>query len=690
MVPSLGILPLVGIGEAIKLIADPVEEPERYAEILGEAAQALPFIQFQQGGLLSRVAGGGNFGNAVSITEDIFGAISGRAPIDLFTEEFGDVNRPLIINRELSVAMSDPEFMEQLSSALTNEEAELLLMSAVNDANRAGSISHGAKTAVRGLSPVNADFDDASHELQELWIGAAETNPALTPENFDPDATNEVELRRMASDIRALYFGLPGWERQLALVSNPELVVNIVPTYVWTERAVDRQLVDNVLTPYRGTGTTESLKQLEIFVKQGYLRPMRPEMRARIIVGTLREAQFGSLETAYSRQAALINQKHWDVTVSDRTKGHLLFLLDQYGEQLGMSTAKEVWEHFSTMQGFALADAVEELDLVIGTAAYDRIKTALNIPGDEQAWGTTWRGDDYSDFSARFRDWPIFDFAPETQAIADAMGLDLGRGMSGANFLKELIDAKAEFNDSIWSAIRPEFASWRGSRISTSEADGMLRDLETREGLTEGFAGQVSEFRTFVQLKMDSAFSQSGDVPLSVQTEVVDRFERLAAVAPTTLDWDDVWSLGFERTFGPREWDPPQPRPVFKDDGQFAPGAFAPFVQGVLDGSTLEVSMEDSITLPIFGDVGGIPRHFRVHILGVPTVQNGADIKTATEQRKRLVDAISDGIARGDRIYLVRDFDFYGSDVDAHGQLVAWLYIGDEPYWFEDEMRRGS
>ncbi len=100
--------------------------------------------------------------------------------------------------------------------------------------------------------------------------------------------------------------------------------------------------------------------------------------------------------------------------------------------------------------------------------------------------------------------------------------------------------------------------------------------------------------------------------------------------------------------------------------------------------------MDDNITLPIFGEIDGIPRHFRVHILGVPTVQSGADIVTATEQRQRLVDALSEGVARGDRIYFVRDFDFYGSDVDAYGQLVAWLYIGDEPYWFEDEMRRGS
>ena len=62
----------------------------------------------------------------------------------------------------------------------------------------------------------------------------------------------------------------------------------------------------------------------------------------------------------------------------------------------------------------------------------------------------------------------------------------------------------------------------------------------------------------------------------------------------------------------------------------------------------------------------------------------------AEEDTHRLEQALLDAQRRGDSIYLVRDPDYAGSNVDPYGRELAWLWIGDKPYYFPDELRRGS
>ena len=219
----------------------------------------------------------------------------------------------------------------------------------------------------------------------------------------------------------------------------------------------------------------------------------------------------------------------------------------------------------------------------------------------------------------------------------------------------------------------------------------MLRDVTQKTNLTDEFRGAVEEFRQFASLQSDMAFQEDGNVPRNVQDDMVDRFNKLATVGKGLLDWDRVWELGFARTYGPRDWaEPIVPKPL-RDDGELSQGSFTPFVQRVVDGDSLEVSTDDSVRVPLYGDIDGtVPRHFDVRILGLESPEFGFEPRAAQEAKQRLVDALSAGVARGDTIYLVRDPDFARTDVDPFGRMLAWLWIGDTLYADLENMQRGS
>jgi endonuclease YncB( thermonuclease family) len=127
------------------------------------------------------------------------------------------------------------------------------------------------------------------------------------------------------------------------------------------------------------------------------------------------------------------------------------------------------------------------------------------------------------------------------------------------------------------------------------------------------------------------------------------------------------------------------------EDGELARNAMRVVVQNVRDGDSISVSTTSEVNIPIFGDIAGTtPRHMQVRLLGVDTAEYAYEPDAASQARQRLIDALAAGARRGDTIYLVRDSEFAGTDVDPFDRMLAWLYIGDELYWEPDEIARGS
>ena len=690
MIPGLGPVPMLLMDQVITTLYDPLEQPEEYQNLVGQLAEFFPYVEFQQGGLTNRLAGGGNIGNLGTLMGDLIGAAATINPIEA-TSIVGDVNREVMLNRELSVQWADPEFIEDLESATTVEEIELLLQSGVHDASVRASLAHSGRTVTRMFLPINADFHDAPAELEEVWLSVADQVTFLQPRDYRPNSSYSPEdQRQTANAIRRQFFALPPDTRTLLVAEHSELAGNLVPSWVWTEAAVNRGLADNVLIPYRSDGSRTALALHDNYVRQGLLQPMDANLRGRLIAGTFKTARFQSIQRAYTVQADTINDLRWEVFVKPETKAKLEGLIEDYPE-LGIRDARQLWEKYGSLGGYIVDDIISDMDGVEPDSDFAKfVASIFNVPDKQAAWGTTWRGDDYLEFSARFRDFPM-ELGPDVIEISRALGLDLHDGMLGDEFLIQLVDAKNDEEDLLWQTIRPEYRSWKNSRVGGAEVDGMLRDLGQKTTLPDEFRGAVEEFRVFVDLQTDMAFQEDGNVPRSVQDDVVDRFNKLAHISPNELDWDRAWELGFARTYGPREWEEPVVPTPLRDDGELAQGAFIPFIQQVRDGDSLAVSTDDSVRVPLYGDIDGtVPRHFQVRLLGVEAPEYAFTPTEASAARQRLVNALSAGVARGDTIYLVRDSDFARTDVDPFGRALAWLWIGDELYADLENMQRGS
>lgn len=148
------------------------------------------------------------------------------------------------------------------------------------------------------------------------------------------------------------------------------------------------------------------------------------------------------------------------------------------------------------------------------------------------------------------------------------------------------------------------------------------------------------------------------------------------------LPWGDMWDHAFAPTYGAIDWESTRPPEVFKDDGTLADGAWAPYIQQVVDGDTLVVSREE--TGRLFGGRlrGGRPQMHKIRLIGINAAE--WDTEQGPADTERLTAVLYQALEDGKRIYLVRDRRF--GNVDIYGRELAWLFIDDEAYYFEDHF----
>jgi hypothetical protein len=75
-----------------------------------------------------------------------------------------------------------------------------------------------------------------------------------------------------------------------------------------------------------------------------------------------------------------------------------------------------------------------------------------------------------------------------------------------------------------------------------------------------------------------------------------------------------------------------------------------------------------------------------VRLLGLRAQEiYGPNSEEALQQQRELKAALLQATRNGDSIYLVRDPRF--GNTDRYGRMLAWLWIGDEPYYVPDDLR---
>ena len=386
-------------------------------------------------------------------------------------------------------------------------------------------------------------------------------------------------------------------------------------------------------------------------------------------------------KSIYLETAAQVNDAIWDERVSPKTIRLLEAVLAENPEDtasLGVQTARELWENFSSLETIFEVRIAGSLGMepIRGRSRkkadetpFDRLRAKISIPDDEQAWGRDWPGVDPSAVTDRFAKItpPVFD--PEASRAAAALGLELTPGMTGKDIYLLAHEAFTELEGPARLSVDASYRSYIGELgAQATAAENEIRKLAFKQDLTPEYNELVQDFMTYENI-MDSRFRgvQYG-VPQEEQLDVQGRFMDIAqAGSDLNFDFDRIWKMRYERKYGVLGWEPPEPPGVTEN-------SYRAVVHRVIDGDTVEVR-------PVVGNKQG----HTVRLLGTRARDFGLDNEGAADDKDRLVEALQAGIRAGLPIYFVRQPEVYGS-VDPYNRELSWLYIGDEPFFFPEEL----
>lgn len=690
MLPGIGVVPIQFLDLWLKRGIDPVEDAQEYQRRIDEIGQVIPAAHYQQGGAISRFVGGGVVSKSLLGMADIVG-MQGNDSLFAMTSALGDIGREIDRNREVSAMLAQPDELELLLSAETPEEAEMLLMALVAQADIQASGNHLVETVVRGMVPVTAVYDTALNEIQDVWFEA----DALMPESNliarDPANMNDEDRRQVANDIRTDFFKLEDWQRDALIVQQPSLAVNIVGGWEWVPAAINENY-EGTQYSYRSGGTKAELARHETLVRKGLIRPAVPLERARRILGTIRAAKVNTAKALYQSELDTVNDAHWEVYVTDESKERVRELLEsEFGQAMGLRTMEETWYSWRALEkDFEIWVAEQTgIEAVRGESekkedltVFDYLRKEIQIPNDEKPWGTTFPGLEEEDVKADFNEW-IVEPTEKTMELAAALDIQLYEGMTGEELFEELQQEIVQTSP-IFSIVQPSYDRYIGDR-SISTGENALHMLAQSTEVADEWQDNIKRwlFKNDLMTQRHKLTRRDG-LSLADQTEMREEFLYLWLGSKTppkrdgreqTLDWQGIWDEQYARRYGPLDWTPPPPKSPLDANDELVDGVMLPEVRHVVDGDTLTIS-----------EYKGAPTQIPVRLLGIRAAEtSGEDRELAFEQTSKLKDALLQAAIDGDRIYLVRDERF--GNTDRYGRILAWLWIGDTPFYNPEDLR---
>jgi len=679
VLPGVGLIPMWLLDTIVTGVHDPFEEPEEYQALTAAISQFIPSFGYQQTGLIGRAFGGGLVATATKTSIDMLMIGSGRSfhsPLALL----GDIQSEIQGNRALKALLADPTELEALMSA-DSRQVEAMLEGLIDEAIVQGALPHAAELGVRWFVPVEFDFDTSDDDAEAIWLDAAVKFPQLAPRNFNRQGS-EADRAEYADDIRRAFFALSGVERDRLIVEYPQLAVNMVGGWEWTDKAEDDFPLD-ASTPYRITDGSLGLARHQSYIRNDYIRPLAPSTLLYRILGSIFEARIGLATQTYSAMANSVNDYIWENVMPEAGKQ---FFEDVVSEgTVDASSGREVWQ-----------DLDQYSDKLV--AEYG----AVAVPERLRAWGTSWRGLDDEGFSQRFREITLgeewSEFTPEILENARVLGLELERGMTGEQFVAQIHDQIRENmqGSPLPSLISQEYSAYRNARsaVTTAGRDNLNRLIAGRNA-NPVLKATVQDFMDYADrtLRLRNEGLSSGIDPERGK-KVVEMYQQLITSNPDLqFSWEDTWTQTYSADFGALDYEYQQP-PEF--DMNNPERAYRPFIWDIRDGDTLIVSNEESaswLDLPgVQLDVpmeGTEPRKHAVRLLGINAAELG------TEEGKRWLDeltnAIMDANENGTPIFLVRDpASTGGRNVDFYGRELAWLFIGNVPWYHPETIKPGD
>jgi hypothetical protein len=687
LLPGLGFVPIWFLDRYIGAI-DPVDNPTEYQARLNSISQFVPAAAFQQGGTLSRILGGGIGATGLSLITDVIGGVAGVPQYQL-TSLTGDITREVNRTREMSALMANPEVWEEAFSLQTAEEVEAWLEGLALSADRNASKTHGVETLVRFVIPVDTKDHSALGEILDVWVDASEMFDELGVRQSlaELDLSKPENREAYADSVRRSFFKLDQRTRDGLVAEFPQLAVNLVSSWEWTQRAINEGMATE---SYRTDGTRVGLARHQNLVTGNYIRPIQPVERAKRVFGLIDAAQRNTAKAVFETVALDINEVRWNSgQVTDSTKQLMdLIASSDFGTRWNIQDGRDMWTKWDALREefwmwMADEQGIEQVRGVSGRkedlTPYDKLRKNFTFPGKEQSWGTTWPGLDKP--TDTFAGLTFHGFPQETIDLAKRLGLELEPGMTGQDFYNVVQDYLVNNDTAIAAVGEAAYNIYNTERNATRQAvTNDFHHLMKNTSYDEEYRQGIKEFIAWEQANKDFYFGTVDGIPLNIQQQTVDRFQKIrmasADVPDTVLDWDHLWEQVFERSYGPLEWKVPEPpRPILAN-GQVNSNAIQPFIVNVPDGDTLVYKVGETDS-----------ELHQVRLLGVRAADFGRDVSDAVDDTNRLLDVLQEAVENDDTIWLVRDPEQFGN-VDRYGRLLAFLWIGDTPYYFPDNFRR--
>lgn len=678
MIPGLGVLPSMLIDWSLEKAVDPIEDPEGYQRLLDEVSAVLPGVQYTTGDIASDWLGGGNIAalwkTAVGTTQAATTALGQPSPWRSFAG-LGDYSADIELNRELGAHLA--EDIEELLSIQDPELFAAAIQGLLIEAKGATGGRTAASGAARFVLPARFDWDDSAEQLQDVWVQAATQFPQLAPRDITQEQLGDPEfLRQYVNEVRDTYFDLPQDQADLLLVQYPALAVNLVSNWQWTDSAKDNLDERELLFPYRSGGSNEDAARHQTYVERGIIEPMSALSRAYVIMGTVLRARERTATAIYSETADAVNDLLWEGYVSDRDKAIIEAHLTEFGDKYQVKDAETLWKRWGSWEDDFEEELARAMDMDPESEEFKDLARKINVK--TRAWGTT-RPSRGESLSNRFTNLIVGDIPLDMLPIdkMEALGIDFDAAMTGEQLWQGTVDAvwnNPSFNVEVKGPYMT-YMSTRGERRQT--AVSQLGQMFERDGYSPEFRQQVSEF-LIVEENITDRIDELGYLRLRDQREVRNRFRNLMVTSGDETALRRLWEDGFEPRFGPLEWTPPTPPPLFEEGGELNRYAYRPTIREITDGDTLVVSLGT----PVLGSVS--VQNKKVRLLGVRARDFGIDDEGALEDKQALMDALLEAVRADATIYLVRDPDQFGSNTDKYGRELAWLYIGDEPWYSED------
>ena len=535
--------------------------------------------------------------------------------------------------------------------------------------------------AIELMAPARITTLSQREDLEEVWLDALDYLDVSDTFKSRLNLDTETGRREAAGRIADWFFSLTPDQKDNYVAAHPELAVNTISLWTWSDYALTHQIEGSGL-PYRSGGSTEDRNRHETMIELGYVRVLTPRELAVRIIGTVASAKAGVARRVYEDAARAVNDDRWE-KLSDQDKNYLEYLRKQLADagEVPYEDARQVWENFSKVR-----DVIWFLNgQPMKKDGKELVPDKVTLPQKLAPWGETLPSE-FKDLREEYENgYPLPFVSDELKAAAAAAGIDVEAGMEMSGIYQAVANNRAAnlTDNPAFSIVGPEYQAWLAPRSAAhQDVIAKLNTILDAEGVSEETRYQYR--KTFIFLEDAIDRKHAGDASWM---EVRDR----AATLFKGLREDDIfrqtplefyWDQAYGSQLGALDWTPDEPAPLFKVDGTFSDQAQRIFPRKVYDGDTIQFS--SSATERLFGHLGGpsiSPKVYSVRMLGVNAREMGEP--GGEEDRQRLVEKIDYAIDNDIPIYMVKDPDRYGY-TDFYGRVFGWIYIGDEAFSFPE------